>query len=76
VPETTIPFYALRLSHLVYLKARLVVTCRACRTERVAEVLPLYHRLEPDYSVRDLERRLTCGKCGRRGFGQVRVEWF
>jgi hypothetical protein len=76
MPDTTIPFYALRLSHLVAAKAQLVVTCGACRKERVAEVLPIYHRLGPMYGVRDLEKRLTCGQCGRRGWASVRVEWF
>ena len=71
-----IPFYALELSHLVQPTARLVVSCGACRSARTVDVLPLYHRLAPRYSVKALERRLTCSGCGRRGFALVRVEWF
>ena len=71
-----IPFYALCLSHLVQPKARLVVSCGACRKTRKVDVLPLYHRLGPAYRVKALEKRLTCSGCGRKWFALVRIEWF
>ena len=70
-----IPFYALELSHLVRPVARLVVSCGACRQTREADVLPIYHKLGPTFGVRELERRMTCSNCGRRGFALVRVKW-
>lgn len=74
--DRVIPFYSLKLSDLVYPKAGLVVWCGACRREARLQVVPLIGKRGPDYGVRDLGKALTCGACGRRGFANVRVEWF
>ncbi len=73
--QTIIPMYALRLKHLVQAQARLVVTCKACRKTADADVLPLLHRLGPEYGVVETEKRLVCSACGQKGWASVRVEW-
>ena len=71
----TLPFYSLALGHLVQPQAVLTVYCGACRRTAQVDVLPLLVRLGPDYGVQELERRLTCGTCKRRGWSVVTVEW-
>ena len=73
---TTIPFYSLRLRHLVNAKANLVITCGACRRSGSLDPIALLAARGPEFGVRDLERALKCQACGRRGFANVRVEWF
>ncbi len=73
--RTTLPFYSLTLGHLVQPQAALVVSCGACRRTAQVDVLPLLVRLGPTFGVRELERRLTCEACGRKGFSLVQVEW-
>jgi len=70
-----ISFYSLRLSDLVYAKAILVISCRACRQEEHLKVIPLIGHRGPRFGVRDLERVVTCAQCKRQGFAMVRVEW-
>ena len=74
-PATVIPFYALRLGHLIQAKADLVVTCDACRRVARLPVIPLACKRGPNYGVRDLERGLRCETCGMRGWASIRVEW-
>lgn len=70
-----IPFYSLKLRNLVEVRALLVVWCSACRSERRVDPVPVIGRRGPDFGVRDLEKVFTCSRCGRKGFGSVRVEW-
>jgi hypothetical protein len=72
---TVIPFYALRLRHLTVAKAELVVSCGACRRSASLPVLDLAYAHGPDTGVRELERRLRCQHCGRKGWATIRVEW-
>lgn len=72
----TIPFYSLLLGHLVQPRAVLIATCGACRRRADVDVVPLLVRLGPDFGVKELERRLACERCGRKGFSLVHVEWF
>jgi hypothetical protein len=72
---TVVPFYALRLRHLVEVQARLVVYCGACRKSAEVDVLPVLHKLGPEYGVKEVEKRLTCSKCGQKGWAKVSVEW-
>ncbi len=74
-PATIIPFYALRLRHLIEPKAKLIVHCGACRKSVDADVLPILHKLGPEYGVKECEKRLTCSSCGQKGWAHVRVEW-
>jgi hypothetical protein len=74
--HVTLPFYALRLKNLVDPKARLVVMCKACRRSGRAEVLPLVHKLGPEFGVKDCELRLVCSHCHQKGWASVTVEWF
>lgn len=76
MPDTIIPFYSLRLAHLVAEKGRLVVWCRACRRTAHLAVLPVLARLGPEERVSDLGRHLTCEGCHQKGWADVRVEWF
>lgn len=69
------PFYSLTLAHLVRPQAVLTVSCGACRRTAEVDVLPLLARLGPGYGVRELERRLTCENCKRRGWSMVTVTW-
>lgn len=74
-PPTLVPFYSLTLGHLIHPKADLIVWCGACRRTGRLEVLPVLAQRGPAFGVRDLEKVLTCGRCDRRGFATVRVEW-
>lgn len=73
--RSTLPFYSLTLGHLMQPQAALVVSCGACRRTARVDVMPMLVRLGPGYGVRELERRLKCEQCGRKGFALVRVEW-
>jgi hypothetical protein len=74
-PPTTIPFYSLRLRHLVISKAALIIVCGACRRTGTLDPVAILAAKGPEYGIRDLERALRCEGCGRRGFANVRVEW-
>lgn len=73
-PATVVPFYALRLRHLTAVKAELVDSCGACRRSASLRVLDLAYAHGPDTGVRELERRLQCQHCGRKGWATIRVE--
>jgi hypothetical protein len=73
-PPTEIPFYALCLKHLED-KAKLIVTCTACRRTTEPDVFALIKKLGPEQSVVETERVLTCGGCSQRGWTMARVEW-
>lgn len=74
-PSTVIPFYNLRLGHLIYAKAALVISCQACRRSGKLDVIEVACAKGPLYGVRELEKALRCQRCGRIGWASVRVEW-
>lgn len=74
-PAPIIPFYSLTLGNLVAPRAALVASCGACRRIATVDVLPLLTKLGPGYGVVELQRRLRCEGCGRKGFTFTRVEW-
>lgn len=74
-PTTVIPFYALRLGHLITAKADLVVSCQACRRSGRLDVIDIACAKGRLYGVRELEKSLRCQRCGRVGWASVRIEW-
>lgn len=75
-PHTVIPFYSLRLRHVVAAKGRIVVWCRACRRTGYLDPVDVIALRGPELGVRDLDKLLRCDGCGRKGFADVRMDWF
>ena len=76
-PRKILPFYAVRLKHLVTPRVMLEVTCRACRqrNERLDSVAIAF-LAGPETYIGQLEPRLRCQTCGRKGFASVGIaEW-
>lgn len=74
-PATVIPFYALRLRHLVLPKAKLHAECIGCGRRGVLSVLEAAFKHGPEANVRDLEKVLRCRGCGKAGLVNVTVRW-
>jgi hypothetical protein len=74
-PPTIIPFYSLRLRHIVVSKANLIITCGACRRIGMLDSIAVLAARGPECGVKELAKVLRCEVCGRKGFADVRVEW-
>jgi hypothetical protein len=73
--KTVIPFYSLRIRHLVTIKANVIVECAACRRKSTLDPLLVLAARGPEFGVKHLEQVLRCEGCGHRGFARVSVEW-
>ena len=68
-PGVTLPFYSLRLRHLVTCKASVIVSCGACRRTGTLDPIALLAARGSEFGVRDLERALRCDAMAAAGRG-------
>lgn len=69
------PLYARRLEELIEPACRLTAECGACHRRRELDSLLLAraHKLGPDTTLLDVQKRLRCQGCGQRGWTRLRL---
>lgn len=70
-----LPYYELRISHVVEPACEIVARCWACHRSRTLDPFALVRKrsVGPDAVLVELEERLRCEGCGQRGWTKIRL---
>jgi hypothetical protein len=67
--------HALRLEHLIVVRAEVTALCIACRQEGEVDLYQLLSKFGRAERLTDIESHMRCLQCRIKGFSRLRVRW-